>query len=56
MTLLFQHMKLAIEPAAAAGLAALTGPLNTRLQNKKVGIILCGSNIGLTEFVKFTND
>ncbi len=46
--LLFRHAKLALEPAAAAGLAAACGPLRDRLQGKRVGLILCGSNIDWT--------
>lgn len=43
--LLFRDMKLAVEPACAAGTAALTGPLAARLRGKRVGVILCGSII-----------
>ena len=40
-----QEAKLAVEPAAAASMAALTGPLRERLRGKKVGIVVCGANI-----------
>ena len=40
-----QETKLAVEPAAGASLAALTGPLRSRLRGKKVGIVVCGANI-----------
>ena len=40
-----QEAKLAVEPAAGASMAALTGPLRARLQGKKVGIVVCGANI-----------
>jgi threonine dehydratase len=40
-----QEAKLAVEPAAGASMAALTGPLRTRLRGKKVGIVVCGANI-----------
>jgi len=43
--LLFQEMKLAVEPAAAAATAALVGPLRQRLAGKRVGLIICGTNI-----------
>jgi threonine dehydratase len=43
--LLFQEMKLAVEPAAAAATAALVGPLRERLAHKRVGLIVCGTNI-----------
>ena len=45
MLLLFDEMKLAVEPAAAAGTAALLGPLRDELAGKRVGIIICGTNI-----------
>lgn len=47
MRLMFEDLKLAVEPAAAAALAALTGPLRQRLEGQRVGIIVCGSNIDL---------
>ena len=45
MRLAFTDLKLAVEPACAAGIAALTGPLRDRLAGKRVGLVLCGSNI-----------
>jgi len=45
MGLLFREMKLAVEPAGAAATAALCGPLRDRLAGKRVGVIVCGSNI-----------
>lgn len=45
MRLLLSSMKLAVEPAGAAATAALCGPLRSRLAGKKVGVIVCGSNI-----------
>jgi len=50
MALLFSSMKLAVEPAAAASTAALLGPLRERLAGKRVGLVLCGSNIDPTTF------
>lgn len=50
MRLLFHSLKLAPEPACAASTAALLGPLKERLRGKRVGLILCGSNIGLETF------
>jgi threonine dehydratase len=50
MALLFREMKLAVEPAAAAATAALVGPLRERLAGKKVGVLVCGSNIDLDTF------
>ena len=50
MELMFTDMKLAAEPACAASLSALVGPLRERLEGKKVGLIACGSNIDLDTF------
>ena len=50
MRFVFDNFKLAVEPACAAGTAALTGPLKERLAGKKVGIVFCGSNIGHDTF------
>jgi threonine dehydratase len=52
MALLFREMKLAVEPAAAAATAALLGPLRDRLAGKKVGVLVCGSNIDFDTFEK----
>jgi len=45
MALLFEEMKLAVEPAGAAATAALLGPLRERLAGKRVGVIVCGANV-----------
>jgi threonine dehydratase len=50
MALLFGEMKLAVEPAAAAATAALVGPLRDTLAGKKVGVLVCGSNIDFDTF------
>jgi threonine dehydratase len=50
MLALFQDLKLAVEPAGAAATAALLGPLRQRLSGKKVGIVVCGSNIDVDSF------
>lgn len=52
MGLLFTEMKLAVEPAGAAATAALCGPLRERLAGKRVGVIVCGSNIDLATFAR----
>lgn len=44
MGLMFDEMKLAVEPAGAAAVAAAMGPLRGRLSGR-VGIIVCGANI-----------
>ena len=45
MRVLFEHLKLAVEPAGAAATAALLGPLAEKHQDKRIGIIVCGANI-----------
>ncbi len=55
MQILFQEMKFAVEPAAAAGIAALMGPLKSRLSGKRIGIILCGTNIDIKTFARLTS-
>jgi len=52
MGLLFREMKLAVEPAGAAATAALGGPLRGRLAGKRVGVIVCGSNIDTASFAR----
>ena len=52
MGLLFADMKLAVEPAGAAATAALCGPLRERLAGKRVGVIVCGTNIDLATFAR----
>lgn len=42
---LFLDAKLAAEPASAAPLAAACGPLRERLEGRRVGLLLSGSNI-----------
>jgi len=50
MYLLFSRAKLAVEPAAAAATAGVLGPLKERLAGRRVGVIVCGTNIGPTRF------
>ena len=45
LRLLFRDAKLAVEPAGAAAVAALVGPLRERLAGRRVGIVVCGTNI-----------
>ncbi len=42
--------KLVAEPAAAT--AALLGPLREKLDGKRIGLIVCGSNIDSTRFTE----
>lgn len=50
MQLMFDEFKIAAEPAGAASLAALLGPLRKDLEGKVVGCIVCGSNIDSSTF------
>ena len=52
MGLLFREMKLAVEPAGAAATAAQCGPLRERLAGKRIGVIVCGSNIDIATFAR----
>jgi threonine dehydratase len=45
MRFLLEHVRLAVEPAGASATAALLGPLRERLAGRRVGLIVCGSNI-----------
>lgn len=51
--LLFSGVKLAVEPAGAASTAALLGPLKEILRDKKVTLIICGSNIDAEGYCRF---
>lgn len=52
MRFLLRNAKLAVEPAGAAATAALLGPLKERLRGKRVGLIVCGSNIDPASYAK----
>ncbi len=45
MGLLFNEMRIAVEPACAASTAALLGPLRDQLRGKTIMLVFCGSNI-----------
>jgi threonine dehydratase len=48
---IFRSLKLCVEPAGAAALAGLLGPLREELRDaKRVGVMVCGSNIDLQTF------
>lgn len=49
----FGDLKLAVEPAGAAALAGLLGPLRNELSGRRVGIIVCGANIDAESFSRF---
>jgi threonine dehydratase len=52
MHFLFTEMKLVAEPACAAPVAALLGPLREKLTGKRVGLLACGSNLDIASFAK----
>lgn len=56
MRLMFTETKLAAEPAGAASLAALLGPLREELRGQRVGIVVCGSNIDVESFFHLVRD
>lgn len=52
MRLIFRTAKLVVEPAGAAALAALMYPLRARLDDQRVGVVVCGANIDPETFTK----
>ena len=55
MRILFEDLKLAVEPAGAAATAALLGPLKDRCKGLRTGIIVCGTNIDIETFHSLLN-
>lgn len=51
--LLYDALKIGVEPACAASTAALMGPLRERCAGQRVGVILCGSNISADRAAEF---
>ncbi|MGL6097752.1 MAG: pyridoxal-phosphate dependent enzyme, partial [Fimbriiglobus sp.] len=48
MRLVWERMKLVIEPSAAVGVAVVLGPAFRELVDiEKVGVVLCGGNVAL---------
>lgn len=56
MRFLLRNAKLAVEPAGAAATAALLGPLKERLRDRRVGLIVCGSNIDEATYARLISD
>ena len=50
MRLYMDNLRIMAEPACAASLAAICGPLRDELGGRKIGIIACGSNIGIERY------
>jgi len=56
MRFLFIEMKMAVEPACAAAIAAVHGPLLETVRGKRVALIACGSNIDMQTFIRTLSD
>jgi len=53
MGIMFRDLKLAVEPAGAAALAAVLSPLRSEVSGgQRVGVVVCGSNIDLETFYR----
>jgi threonine dehydratase len=52
MRLMQRECKLAVEPAGAAAMAALLGPLREKLAGRRVALIVCGSNIDSATYAR----
>lgn len=55
MTILMEEGKLAVEPAAGAAMAGILFGLKKQLSSKKIGLIVCGSNIDSRTYNKFND-
>lgn len=55
MELIFRELKQVVEPAGAASLSAVLGPLKKTLSGKRIGVLICGSNIDLESFYQNLN-
>jgi len=57
--LVLERMKVVIEPSSAVGVAAVLGPLRSRSELGRVGVVLCGGNIDLVrlpELIRVTDE
>lgn len=52
MRLMQRDCKLAVEPAGAAAMAALLGPLRAELQERRVALVVSGSNIDSATYAR----
>ena len=50
MRLILGDLKMMVEPACATATAAALGPLRERLEGRRVGVLLCGSNMDMATF------
>lgn len=51
MRQIHSSLALCVEPACAAAVAALRGPLRETLRGKRVGLVFCGSNIDVASWL-----
>ena len=56
MRLMQSECKVSVEPAGAAALAALLGPLREQLRGARVGLIACGSNIDTPSYARLISE
>lgn len=56
MRVMFEELKLAVEPAGASAMAGAVGPLADRVVGQNVGIIVCGTNINTESFQKVIDE
>jgi threonine dehydratase len=56
MRLMQRECKLAVEPAGAAAMAALVGPLRKKLLGRRVGLVVCGSNIDSATYARLIQE
>jgi threonine dehydratase len=56
MALMFERLKLAVEPAGAAALMAALGPLAARLRRRRTAIVVCGTNIDFASYAAMAAD
>ena len=55
MRFIANNCRFILEPAGAAGIAALQGPLKDKLKNQTTVVILCGANIDMKSWINLTN-
>ncbi|CDZ76082.1 Phenylserine dehydratase [Legionella massiliensis] len=55
MKIIAEELKMMIEPACAAGVAACLNPLKNELGGKRVGVVFCGSNMDIATFCSHCN-
>ena len=56
MRIMFEELKLAVEPAGASAMAGVVGPLADQIAGKNIGIIVCGTNINTESFQKILEE